>query len=404
MHTTEICEPINSFWDTQEPSLTYSEWKSIEEWLDANELEQYVAPSVHNPVPAKKFVCWLRTDFMESFLKEAYPRYDMIKERMPPRVRFLAYFCLNRTVSLKKAYRSLEPQDFYRMGFEEVPNYELLRVFVYEKITRERLKDVFSLIIAELGQVLKSYKVKLGVRVGEDATDVRALKHDKEADYSGYYKEYGYKLDIVHDLDQETLPLDYSVLKINDDEGKCLLESHKRLQRVGFRPREWKIDGKYPTYENIAHTELQYTHLVYKIQEHWVYNEKGSVDEIKRRYQHYHDRSDFQVTNELEEMLAYLLKMDDTEWVGAYFRNQAMECYSDDPDQYLSACNERSGKTEGMMGIAKTETALDKRLPCRGWNAFQFTANVSMLAFAFAALIRAQNGDQYRLGNLTYIT
>ena len=57
MHTTEICEPINSFWDTQEPSLTYSEWKSIEEWLDANELEQYVAPSVHNPVPAKKFVC-----------------------------------------------------------------------------------------------------------------------------------------------------------------------------------------------------------------------------------------------------------------------------------------------------------------------------------------------------------
>ena len=98
------------------------------------------------------------------------------------------------------------------------------------------------------------------------------------------------------------------------------------------------------------------------------------------------------------------MNMGDVEYVGAYYRNMAMRRYESNPDDYLHECYERSVKTEGMMSTVKLETALDMRLPKRGWRAFKFTADISMLAFAFAALIRLQNNDIERLGNLTYIT
>ena len=404
MHTGDIEKRDNKFSAGRHLTFLDVERELIEQILAGYDSEHYRSPSSETPIPAETFVCWLETGFMSDVLKQAYPRYENIKERLPPRVRFLAYFALSRTICLKKAYRRLEPEDFYNMGFNEVPNYELLRVFVYEKIGRENLKSIFDLIVLELKRLLKRHDIDLGQRIGEDATDVRALKHDKEADYSGYYKEYGYKLDILHDLDQETLPLDYKPLSINEDEGKCTIGMHNHLCQQGIRPNEWNVDGKYATYSNIANLQVRGTRLIFRIQDAWKLNPKGTDESIKKRYQTYHRHGDFVAGASLKFMLAFLMKMGDDESVGAYFRNQAMERYEAAPKEYLEECHERSGKTEGMMGTVKIETALDMRLPRRGWNAFKFTADISMLAFVFAALIRLQNNDTERLGNLTYIT
>jgi hypothetical protein len=305
---------------------------------------------------------------------------------------------------VKEAYRELEPEDYFQMGFETVPNYELLRVFIYEKIKREQLATVFQLIIKEIMQLLRRHGIRLGRRVGEDATDIPALKHDSEATYSDYYKESGYKVDIVHDLDQETLPLQYSTLSLIGDEGKCLCHAYDELRAHGMLPNEWKVDGKYPTYENIAYLETESSQLIYKIQDAWVFNPKGTVKAIQRRYQRYHKRKDFKITRDMDVMLEYLLHRGDIEWVGAYYRNHAIEAYNADPDLYLDVYHERSGKTEGFMSTVKTQTVLGSRLPRRGWKAFQFAVDLSMLAFAFAALIRVQNNDTTRLGNLTFIS
>jgi hypothetical protein len=62
---------------------------------------------------------------------------------------------------------------------------------------------------------------------------------------SGYYKEYGYKFDVVHDLDQETLPLHYTYMEITDDEGKDLIPAQEHLRNMDIKPEEWKVDGKY---------------------------------------------------------------------------------------------------------------------------------------------------------------
>ena len=81
-----------------------------------------------------------------------------------------------------------------------------------------------------------------------------------------------------------------------------------------------------------------------------------------------------------------------------------MERAAKDPEEIAKECGERSGKTEGIMGVAKKETILDRRLPRRGFRAFVWVLGISIMAFAFAALIRLQNGFFDHLGSLTYIT
>ena len=47
-----------------------------------------------------------------------------------------------------------------------------------------------------------------------EATDRKSQKFDDEAEYSGY------KVDIVHDLDEQSPVLDYTPFGISDDEGE----------------------------------------------------------------------------------------------------------------------------------------------------------------------------------------
>ena len=60
-------------------------------------------------------------------------------------------------------------------------------------------------------------------------------------------KEYGYKFDVVHDLDQETLPLCYTHMEITEDEGKDLIPAQDNLHQLKIEPEEGKINGKYAT-------------------------------------------------------------------------------------------------------------------------------------------------------------
>jgi hypothetical protein len=115
--------------------------------------------------------------------------------------------------------------------------------------------------------------------------------------------------------------------------------------------------------ENIAGSELNNTHLIYEIQERWVYNPKGSEKEIKRLYQKHWEDPDFKVDPNMKYMLNFLSDHGETEAVGAYYRNIRMKKADKDPQIIAKECGERSGKTEGIVSVAKKETILDRRLP-----------------------------------------
>jgi hypothetical protein len=73
-------------------------------------------------------------------VKEAYPYYDYIRGRIPPRIRFFVYYVLSRSSTVIHAYRSLDEKGFKALEFYDIPTYELLREFIYERIGIEKLQ------------------------------------------------------------------------------------------------------------------------------------------------------------------------------------------------------------------------------------------------------------------------
>jgi len=398
MPEIEIEKHIENYWENIKRLLNNEEQDAF------NRLEkQFIDPTKDNPVKAVDIVKWLDPTPLLDILRTRYPYFDMIKERFVPRFRFFAYLTISKKRNLRQAYLSLSESEFLKLGFDNIPTYELLREFLYERIGIERFPFVFQCIAKELVFLLKKKDILMGIRTFQDATDVRALKNDNDAKYSGYYKESGYKLDVTVDADLD-IPLHYLPMEITADEGKNLVLSQGQIASLGIQEKERIVDDKYATYENIAQSEIKGTKMIYKIAEHWVSNPCGYPKEIKRLYQKYHQRDDFVTDADIEFMLRYLNKMGEGEAVGAYFRNQRMKEAKNQPEQYSKKCKERGTRMEGFFGRVKITTILDDHPGRRGWKGFLLRAGMSMLSLVFAALIRVQNGVMEHLTNVTYIS
>ena len=384
-------------------------WGSIgrllndEEQAAFNEIEkQFIDPTEYNPVKAVDVAKWLDPTTLLDILKTRYPYFDMIKERLIPRFRFFVYMTISKKRSVRQAYLSLSESDFLQLGFGKKPTYELLREFLYERIGVEEFSSVFHCIVKEIVFLLRKKDILLGTQTFQDATDVRALKHDPDAKYSGYYKESGYKLDVTIDAELE-IPLHYLPTEITVDEGKNLVPSQEQLVSLGIKEKERIVDDKYATYGNIAQSETQEIKMFYKIADHWVSNPCGGPEEIKSLYQKYHKECDFVAGADLDFMLQYLNRKGESEAVGAYFRNQRMTEAKKHPSEYEKKCKKRGSRMEGFFGRIKTTTILDDHPGRRGWRGFLLRAGFSMLSLVFVALIRVQNGILDHLTNVTYI-
>ena len=60
-------------------------------------------------------------------------------------------------------------------------------------------------------------------------------------------------------------------------------------------------------------------------------------------------------------MHIFLYNRGEYEAVGSYFRNSAMVVAETDPGGHVGICNERSGRTEGLMAVTKSTTSMDAR-------------------------------------------
>lgn len=401
MPEIDIERKVEKYWGSKTRQLNIGDEEEFQQILKDIE-KQFIDPTKDKPMRAIDVAKWLDPTPLLDILKARYPYFDIIKERLMPRFRFLAYLTISKKRNLRQAYLSLTESEFQELGFSSIPTYELLREFIYERISVEDFPFVFQWIVKELVFLLKKKDILLGKQVFQDATDVRALKHDKDAKYSGYYKESGYKLDATVDAESE-IPLHYIPMEITSDEGKNLISSQEQLASLGICEKERIVDDKYATYENISQSEIKGVKMIYKIAKHWVSNPSGDPKEIKRLYQKYHQEDDFIPGADLEFMLCYLNKKDERETVGAYYRNQRMNEAKEQPEEYKKKCTKRGSRMEGFFGRVKTTTILDDHPGRRGWKRFLLRAGLSMLSLVFAALIRVQNGVLKHLTNVTYI-
>jgi len=403
MPETNIERKIEKYWGRIEKQLNLGAEKEFQQMLQEIG-EQFIDPTSDKPVRAVDFARWLNPEPLLDVLKPSYPYFKYIKQRFEPRMRFFAYMLLSREKNLRQAYNSLTEEEYKLLGFTRgKPTYELLREFIYERISIERFPDVFKQIIQELVFLLKKENISLGKHVFQDATDIRSLKHDPEAKYSGYYKHSGYKLDVTLDAEND-IPLYYTAMEITSDEGQNLVPSQKYLAGLGLLEEGRVVDDKYASFPNIARSELNKVSLFYKIAKHWVPTKKSDLKKLKKLYQKYHQEDDFKVNPSLDFMLWYLYKKEEYEAVGGFFRNQRMAESKEKPKDYSEKCNKRGARMEGFFGRVKNTTLLDDR-PCkRGWRGLLFRVGTSMLTLVFAALTRVQNGITSHLTNVTYIT
>lgn len=409
MHSGIIDTPdrIKNFWSKIDQIMPDKNLAILSDIQRKLENQKFVDPTQDSPVPAVLFSSWMNCEFLDTFVYRYYPKSrksQSVKERIYAKLRFLAYMVLTKASNIAEAYNALTEEDFIMLGFEKKRTYETFREFLNDRLGNRGLEELFYLIVGEIKRIAESYGVATGDVVYEDATDVRALKHDDEAEYSGYYNESGYKTDILIDGENDMLPLAFTPLKITEDEGKCLIQSLEKLDELDIHPTLMVVDDKYASYRNIAYTGVHKVELKYRIARGWKYNNKGTEKELQKRYQKYHNEPGFVVNADIDYILWFLYEHGDSEYVGAYYRNIAMDENDDNPDGYTKICNGRSGKMEGFNGILKRETNFDGRLPRRGWNAFVRNTIVSLMAFDIAALIRLQHGITEHLTSITYIT
>lgn len=406
MTETDIEDRISNFWNVKCKVLDIEQQEMLDGILDEISDRGFKNADKNNPVSAFEFARWLDTKNLIGFFKtKSYKRFWEVEGRLAPRIRFVAAMCIGKFGTVEDGYRTMIANRYWRLlGFSAPPNYELLREFVYERIGIERFHEFFEFLLIELVRQARLQGVQLGRKVGQDATDTDCLKYDKEAEYSGYYQHAGYKIDIVHDLNDQTVPLDYMPMDINEDEGQNLIPAQERLREKGFSVEEHKVDGSYAkSYKNIAKSETKGTRLIYRIQNGWVYNKNGTEENVKRVYQKYHNADNFRVNASLSFMLHYLCEKEEYEVVGAYYRNKRMIYAENNPELAKKETGERSNKTEGFFSVTKDTTILDSRPRRRGWKEFVRRCGLSMLAHLFAALIRTQHGMTTALGCVTYI-
>jgi len=400
MSEIDIERKIEKYWGRVDRQLNIEDEAEFKQMLQEIE-DQFINPTEDNPVKAVDFARWLNPESLFVVLKLSYPYFEYIKNRFEPRIRFFVYFLISRKKNLWQTYKSLTEEEYILLGFRSKPTYKLLREFIYERIGVSRFQDVFKQVLKELVFLLKKKNIHLGRCVFQDATDIRSLKHDPDAKYSGYYKHSGYKLDVTLDAEHD-LPLCYIPMEITSDEGKNLVPSQKQLTSLGLCEVERVVDDKYASFENIAHSEINKVSLYYKIAENWVPTKKSDLKKLKKLYQKYHKEDDFQVNPDLDFMLRYLYQKREYESVGGYYRNQCIE--EKDSEEYQKKCKKRSSHMEGFFGRVKNTTLLDDRPTKRGWKGFLFRAGTAMLSLVFAALIRVQNNIFEHLTNLTYVT
>ena len=336
-----------------------------------------------------------------------YPRFERIREAVYARTKL--YFCMILTNNRKitNIYRDMKtnPYQAKLLGFKKgkLPTYETIRDFINTRLTDELEEELFYKFVKEIQLELKRYSDSLGEEVGEDATPIQAKRNDDEAEYNGYYKTKGWKKDITIDL-KHKIPIAYSDIGINDDEAKCLIPNLEQLDKIDIQCKLNKIDNGYSDLVNIAHAKMKYnTELHYRIQDNWVMREDGTPKEIKRKYQKYWHDENFRVTDEIEYMLRFLYNEGHIEQVGAYYRNQKMLDYQNDPENNTKKINERS-KSEWFNDYIKKHLGFDSIFPKKGKKAAFRSTTMSLIGILVVALVRVQNGITENLGSTVFLT
>lgn len=398
----EIETRIKNYWASKERLMPETMLNNVEEtWKNFQDATQ------ENPVNADDFLSALNLDCLHVFFKGLYrrdPEYPA--EAMFKAVLFMNLKKMKFFTELVRYLRS-NPSTAIVLGFQKkqgkifLPSKQNLWHFCNIRL-KDRWDALFTLMRDEIVSRAKTIGFNLGELTLEDAMPLQSLQGDHEAEYNDHYKIKGYKVDSV--TDQNTgVPLSVTVTSINADEAKNLIPQLSTMCISGIRVKEHTIDGGYDDYEMIGWMGIHGIQGRYRIHNNWVHNMKGDVQYIQALYQkHWHD-PEFKQYASLSDILRFLFTKGYTEEVGAFYRNQTMAAYTQNPQEYLKRYHVRS-RQEGHHGYWKEHLELQDRLRTKGIVRVTRYVLRNLCSILAVVLCRLQHHQKKNLTSIVYLT
>ena len=384
--------------------------KKLEIYLgNQNDHHGFLNPTKETPVETSQVLRFLDLNWVDPILQKLFPRFPWIKNRLYPRVKLAMFQKLRpdlRKVAEVCRVLQAEEEIARNLGFDpqHLPDYETIRHFINDLFDDETVKQIFYTEVEAIDHELHRHGERLGEKTMEDATIITAKRDDPEAEYNGYYDDWGWKKDLILDQKHKVF-LSYRDLGINEDEEQALPVNLEALQRININVDENTVDGGYPSYKNIAIAKHRFgTTLFYKPQQNWVHNPKGDPDSINHRYQQYWKHPDFNTYTDIEYKLRFLYHQEDHEWVGAYYRNQQVRRYQSRIKRCTRRYRTERNTNESFNNYLKQHMGFETSLPCKGRKqAFKHTT-LCLIAINAIALTRLQNSVTDHLTSIAYLT
>ena len=254
-------------------------------------------------------------------------------------------------------------------------------------------------MVIDIQSGLDECGIKLGRRIGIDATPLEAMFNDEDAKYNGHYEISGYKIHGVYDLDYE-IPLAIIITTAEKGDSPIFRELLKRVHdKLGINFEEVYADGAYNGFENFALVHMTYNAKLYtNIDKDSVYREDGTEKGIQYAYNRLRNKPDFQPPDNLtlKDKMEFLMKYGVYDPIGAYYRNIHMREW----EQWKQDKEENGDKipyhlrnlTEGFHGYVKKYLNLQVYLDYRGIRNAERHIRWSFLAILGIVLTRVQNG------------
>jgi len=398
----EIETRIKNYWASKERLMPETYLTDVEEtW------KTFQDATKDNPVNADEFLSALDLSCLHVFLKRLYhkePEYPA--EAMLKAVLFMNLKKMKFFPELVR-YLTSNPSVALTLGFLKkdgkvcIPSKQNFWHFCNIRL-RDHWDELLTLVRNEVLTVGGSLGLTLGEKTLEDAMPLESLQGDHEAEYNDHYKIKGYKVDSITDQNAG-VPLSVTVTSINNDEAKNLIPQLTEMRISGIRVKEHTIDGGYDDYEMIGWMGIHGIQGRYRIHTNWVHNIKGDMQYIQALYQkHWHD-SEFKQYASLSDILRFLFTKGYTEEVGAFYRNQTMAAYTQNPQEYLKRYHVRS-RQEGHHGYWKEHLELQDRLRTKGLARVTRYVLRNICTILAVVLCRLQHHQKENLTSIVYLT
>ena len=344
-------------------------------------------------------------------LEHAYKDARKCDYPILPQFKALVYMKLQKIKYLSALYRKLKAENCKlaeKLGFEKedrkvkLPSYNNFWIFRKVRLVAERIDQISEIILLDLKRELHLRGVELGKNTAHDGFVIRS--HDKEAVYNGHYETTMYKGEVGFDLDV-MVPIYGSATTGTDYDGKYVVPFAEKLDKIVKEGREIYLDGHYTSLANFA--TLNQVHKIRTVmnipQDQRVISEEGSLENIDKWYQTFHDKDDFIVNADTDYKLSLLLKYGRVDEVGYYYRNKYVREYLDDKDSYYREYHKRSLEESANNLIKNGLIDMENASNGTGLRNRNLHVKLSVLAMQLVALIRAQRGRVTKLTSVENI-